>query len=437
VMGRVSVLWWWQRAGVGESPDLKQAVKRTPEVAVEAGATPVCRLARFYTVIKAVFCENGLRGSAHVCRSIKVVPRALRPLKDEGLNLFWRELLMIKAAVLGATGYTGVELVRLLNGHPGADPVFLSSGSSAGKSYSEVHPQFYGQVDLKLQQMKADQIPEDIDIVFCALPHGKSAPVVSELLDSGYKIIDLSADFRLLDKALYLTWYNLVHPAVNLLGRAVYGLPELYSAEISGSSFIANPGCYPTSILLALAPLLREKAIKTGSIIIDSKSGVSGAGRSPKQAFHFPDCTENFKAYRVASHQHTAEIEQELGRIAGENLKVTFTPHLVPMVRGILSTIYCEPGGDINEKVLLELYEDFYKNCPFVRVLSGVMLPETRMVRGTNFCDLALKYDERTNRVILISAIDNLVKGASGQAVQNMNVMLGLPQEAGLGQLAL
>ncbi len=344
---------------------------------------------------------------------------------------------MIKTAVLGATGYTGVELVRLLVGHPDAKPVFLSSGSSAGKCYSEVHPQFYGKVDLELQQMKVEMIPEEVDLVFTALPHGKSAPVVSELLSAGYKVIDLSADFRLLEKELYCTWYDFNHPDVSLLGKAVYGLPELYSESIKGSGFIANPGCYPTSILLALAPLLKEKVIKSSSIVIDSKSGVSGAGRSPKQAFHFPDCTENFKAYRVAGHQHTAEIEQELGRIAGESLVVTFTPHLIPMIRGILSTIYCEPGEEVNENDLNKVYTSFYKNCPFVRVLEGAKLPETRMVRGTNYCDLALKYDKRTNRIILISAIDNLVKGAAGQAVQNMNIMLGLPEEAGLDQLAL
>ncbi|MBW6464104.1 MAG: N-acetyl-gamma-glutamyl-phosphate reductase [Bacillota bacterium] len=344
---------------------------------------------------------------------------------------------MIKTAVLGATGYTGVELVRLLHAHPAVEPVFLSSGSTAGKKYSEVHPQFAGRVDLTLEQMDYEKIPESVEMVFCALPHGKSAEIAAEIYKKGFKVIDLSADYRLGDPELYREWYNLEHPVAEMLGKAVYGLPELNKELIKGARFIANPGCYPTSILLALAPLLGEKIIKSSSIIIDAKSGVSGAGRAPKQPFHFPDCTENFKAYRVANHQHTAEIEQELGRLAGENIKITFTPHLVPMIRGILSTVYAEPISMTSEIELGELYDAFYSDCPFVRILKSPALPETRMVRGTNMCDIAVKYDSRTNRIIIISVIDNLLKGASGQAVQNMNLMLGLPEEEGLGYIAL
>lgn len=344
---------------------------------------------------------------------------------------------MIKAAIMGATGYTGVELVRLLNAHPAVVPVFLGSGSSAGEQFSVLHPQFKGLVDLTLQKGKPDNVPDDVSIVFCALPHGSSAETAAKLFEKGFKVIDLSADFRLNSPELYWEWYNLEHPLPHLLGSAVYGLPELYGDQIAKAGLLANPGCYPTSIILALAPLLQEKLVCDQSIIIDAKSGVSGAGRAPKPAFHFPDCTENFKAYRVAGHQHTAEIEQELSRLAGSELLVTFTPHLVPMIRGILSTIYAEPGKNLDQKKLEELYRDYYHDAPFVRILSYPALPETKSVRGSNFCDLAVRLDGRTGRIIIISAIDNLVKGASGQAVQNMNIMLGLPEEVGLQQIAL
>lgn len=342
---------------------------------------------------------------------------------------------MTKAAILGATGYTGTELVRLLSTHPEINLVYISSESYAGEKISEIHPQFVGQVELTLERMQLEQIPPSVDLVFCALPHGKSAGVVPALLNKQLRVIDLSADFRLKQPELYNEWYSMDHPCKELLKSAVYGLPEIYKDEISEAKLIANPGCYPTSILLALAPLLKNKLVVTNSIIIDAKSGVSGAGRAPKPPFHFPDCTENFKAYRVASHQHTPEVEQELGRLAGEDLKVTFTPHLVPMIRGILSTIYLQLDQYKSEEELYAIYKSFYSSSPFVRVLDAPLMPETRFVRGSNYCDLALKYDRRTGRVIIISAIDNLVKGASGQAVQNMNIMLGLPGETGLGQL--
>jgi len=344
---------------------------------------------------------------------------------------------MIKAAILGATGYTGVELVRLLSGHPAVELAYLSSGSSAGNNFSAIHPQFYGQVDLTLQPMDLNKIPAAINVVFCALPHGQSALVAAALYEKGLKVIDLSADYRLKEASLYQEWYNLEHPVEELLQTAVYGLPEIYGEQIKTAALLANPGCYPTSIILALAPLLKLKVIDPTKIIIDSKSGVSGAGRTPKQAFHFPDCTENFKAYRVACHQHTAEIEQELGHLAGEKLLVTFTPHLVPMVRGILSTIYCEPLTATDGHHLQAIFEEFYAPSPFVRVLTGEALPETRAVRGSNYCDLAVRYDQRTGRIIVIAAIDNLLKGASGQAVQNMNLMFDLPENTGLNQIAI
>lgn len=342
---------------------------------------------------------------------------------------------MYQAAVLGGTGYTGVELLSLLNAHPHVETVFVSSESSAGKMISDIHPQLANQVDIKLEKMDIANIPASVDIVFCALQHGRSVPVVAELLEKQFRVIDLSADFRLKEAELYDQWYGLDHAHKDLLQSAVYGLPELYAENIKNTNLVANPGCYPTSVILALAPLFKKQVVELNNIIIDSKSGVSGAGRVPKQPFHFPDCTENFKAYRVASHQHTPEIEQELSFIAGESLMVTFTPHLVPMIRGIFSTIYLELKEKYDENELTETYKNFYRDSYFIRIMDNQILPETRFVRGSNFCDIAIRIDKRTNKAIVISAIDNLVKGASGQAVQNMNIMLGLPEVTGLGQL--
>ena len=344
---------------------------------------------------------------------------------------------MLKVAILGSTGYTGSELIRLLQGHPEVEIVFASSESNAGDNINAVHPQFNKVVDLKLQAMQADQIPPSVDLVFCALPHGSSIKTVHELVDRNYKVIDLSADFRLKKAHLYAEWYGYSHSSPQLLDQFVYGLPELYHREIAEASLVANPGCYPTSIILALAPLLSKKMVKPSSIIVDAKSGVSGAGRSPKQAFHFPECTENFKAYRVATHQHTPEIEQELGRLAEAETVITFTPHLVPMIRGILSTIYLELAVPANVEQLYELYDHFYQYNKFIRLLQPPCYPETRFVRGTNFCDIALKKDQRTNRLIVISAIDNLVKGAAGQAIQNMNIIYRYPENLGLDHIAI
>ncbi len=343
---------------------------------------------------------------------------------------------MVKVAVLGATGYAGADLVRLLCYHPGVEVVFLSSESYAGAKFSQVHPQFKELMDQRLQSLKVEAIPEGVSMVFCALPHGKSAPVIPELLQRNLKIVDLSADFRLHDSSLYPEWYGWAHPAPDLLASAVYGLPEIYALEISRARLVANPGCFPTGAILALAPLASKRLVEWESVIIDAKTGVSGAGRTPGPGFHFPDCTDNFKAYRVGNHQHTPEIEQELAGLSGkEVVRVTFIPHLVPMIRGILSTVYVNlPDCSLEE--LYDLYEDFYRDSMFVRVQQEI-LPETRLVRGSNYCDLALRIDQRAGRLIIISCIDNLVKGASGQAVQNMNLMLGYPQEEGLTQVPL
>lgn len=343
---------------------------------------------------------------------------------------------MHEIAILGATGYTGVELIRLLSRHPGVKLSYLSSESHAGQPLSAVHPQFYGRVDRELVALQADDLPEAVNIVFCALPHGSSAGVVPAILHGGKRVIDLSADFRLKDASLYDHWYGLTHPAPALLAGAVYGLPELYRDRVAGAQLVANPGCYPTSVLLGLAPLAAEGLVEWRSVVVDSKSGVSGAGRTPRQGFHFPECTENFKAYRVAGHQHTPEIEQELAQLAGEAVTITFTPHLLPMSRGILSTIYLNLNDSVSLARLYELYRHFYRESPFIRIPDPPFLPETRLVRGTNYCDMALRLDSRTGRLIVIAAIDNLTRGASGQAVQNMNLMLGFPEDTGLDDLA-
>ncbi len=355
-----------------------------------------------------------------------------------------------KIAVLGVTGYTGMELMRLLLVHPGVEVVFASSERFKGQKLSAVHPHLLGLTELVCSALDISSIPEDTDLVFCALPHGKSMEVVPALLGRNFRVIDLSADFRLKDAGLYPQWYDRSHPCPELLEQAVYGLPELYREKIAGAKLVANPGCYPTGILLALAPFLAADLIGTEDIIIDAKSGVSGAGRSPRQPFHYPECNENFKAYRVATHQHTPEIEQELtsvyrtGKGAGrgpENgqspVQILFTPHLAPMSRGILATIYASLHGECDERELLDRYRTFYSGELFVKVAEPPFLPETRWVRGTNFCSLSLCKDVRTGKLILISAIDNLVKGASGQAVQNMNIMCGWPEEIGLRNAAL
>jgi len=362
-----------------------------------------------------------------------------------------------KVAVLGATGYTGIELVRLLLEHPGAEITYLSSESHAGKSLAEVHPQFTGWDGLVCSPLDSKSVPEDVDLVFAALPHGSSVEVVPALLERGFRVVDLSADFRLKDDSLYPAWYDRAHPRADLLPSAVYGLCELRRQEIRSARLVANPGCYPTSAILGLAPLLNKGAVDTNHIVIDAKSGVSGAGRSPKQAFHFPECSESFKAYRVASHQHTPEIEQELtfmasggaspekssqqgdGKPGGaeQGVTVLFTPHLIPMNRGILSTMYISLNQEWEESELLEVYRNFYADDFFVQFFEPPRLPETRWVRGTNFCHLSLRHDRRTGKAVVVSAIDNLVKGAAGQAVQNMNIMHGWPEYTGLTQTAL
>lgn len=333
----------------------------------------------------------------------------------------------MKVGILGATGYTGQELLRLLNNHPEVRIVHLGSSSSAGKDISEIYPHWNGSGYV----LKDEDVPE-ADVLFVALPHGIAAARAEALLSRGIKIIDLGADFRLINHLEYEEWYKTKHANPQILKEAVYGLPELYRNDITGKALIANPGCYPTASLLALVPLLKAGVLNKDSIIIDAKSGVSGAGRGISTAVHYSEVNENFKAYAVGEHRHTPEIEQQLSIAAQGKVLINFTPHLVPMTRGILVTVYAQVKEGVREEVLRDCWSEAYEQEPFIHVLPGGTWPQTKYAYGSNHAFLQLKYDRRTGRVILVSVIDNLVKGASGQAVQNMNILFGLPETMGL-----
>jgi len=344
---------------------------------------------------------------------------------------------MLKAAIVGASGYTGVELLRILHSHPEVAVTCVTSEQSAGKPISDVFPTLRGRCDIVLENLEPVGIAEKVDIVFTALPHKAAMEVVPTFLKMEKNVVDLSADYRLRDAAVYEQWYD-KHLNPEFLQEAVYGLPELRRAQIAEASLVANPGCYPTSVILGLAPLLKNKVIDPKSIIVDAKSGVSGAGRGAKVDGLYCEVNEGFRAYGVGGvHRHIPEIEQELSLLAGNPLAISFTPHLVPMDRGILSTIYSAPLGKVTAADLVTLYDAFYDGEPFVRVLPEGTFPSTAHVRGSNFCDIGIAVDQRTGRVIVVSAIDNLVKGASGQAVQNMNLMCGLPETLGLDNLGI
>ncbi len=339
---------------------------------------------------------------------------------------------MIRAGVLGAAGYGGGELLRLLAMHPDAEVTLLGGHSAAGKNILASSPHLRGYYDMIVSDTNYEQLKETCDVVFLALPHGLAVDIATELVPAGVKVIDLGADFRFHDTSVYEAWYKVEHHNPDLAKQAVYGLPELWRQEVKNASLIANPGCYPTSIILGLYPLLKEGLLQLDSIIADSKSGVSGAGRTPSMGNIYSETTETIKAYGIATHRHTPEIEDKLSRIAGEPLLVNFTPHLTPMTRGILSTIYGKLNQLVQVEELQKLYENTYAEEFFVRVLPQGTLPQTQWVRGSNFCDIGLTVDPRTKRVIVVSAIDNLVKGAAGQAVQNMNLLFGLPERTGL-----
>ena len=338
---------------------------------------------------------------------------------------------MVKIGIAGASGYTGLELIRLLAGHPEAELTVLTSETFQGQNIAEVFPSLNGVVDLKLRPLD-DSITQDCSVLFLALPHIAAMDKLPVYLQSDCKTIDLSADYRLKDPKDYSDWYSVTHTHPELLEQAVYGLPELYRQAIQTARFIANPGCYPTSVILALAPLLKTGWVDLGSIISDSKSGVSGAGRKPSLSTHYAEVNEGISPYGLAAHRHTPEMEQELSALAGKPVRLTFSPHLVPMTRGMLSTIYINLNEPISDEKLVEHYRSFYKDEYFVRVLNPGKLARSQHVRSSNFCDIGLKVDSRNQRLIITSALDNLIKGASGQAIQNMNIMLGLDEKMGL-----
>ena len=345
----------------------------------------------------------------------------------------------IRAGLVGITGYTGMELARLLASHPSMKLTMGCSRSEAGRRLGEFYPFLEGLPgsDLVISVYSPKAVAENCDIAFLAVPHGKAMVMARELLEEGVRVVDLSADFRLHDAATYEAWYKVAHTEKHLLPEAVFGLPEFYAAEIARAKLVANPGCYPTSAILGLAPALKKGLISHEDIVIDSKSGTSGAGRKAVTTSLYCEVTDSFKAYGLAKHRHTPEIEQELSILAGQPVTVSFNPHLVPMNRGILSTIYTKLAADMSLDEVWQIYTDFYKVCPFVRVVPKGALPETRYVRGSLFCDMGLVVDPRTKRLIIVSVIDNICRGASGQALANANIMCGLPMAEGLNQAPL
>ena len=338
---------------------------------------------------------------------------------------------MIRAGVVGATGYAGAELVRLLAGHPDVELAVLTSRQYAGDRFDTVYPAMAGRVENTCESLSLERLIEACDVVFTALPHKIPMSIIPDLIENKIKVVDLSADFRFQDAVLYEAAYQ-PHKAKQLLKKAVYGLCEVYFDALRDTTLVGNPGCYPTSTLLPLVPLLKSRMLEIDSIIVDSKSGVSGAGRSLSMGSHFCEVNESFRAYKVAAHRHNPEIDSILTREAGKEVSVTFVPHLVPMTRGMFTTIYALPRKSLSVEAIGSCLSSYYAGRPFVRIVGPEKVPDTRNVRGTNFCDIGFTLDGPRQRIILTAAIDNLVKGAAGQAVQNMNIMFGLDEGAGL-----
>ena len=334
-----------------------------------------------------------------------------------------------KVAIVGATGYTGSELVRILVNHPEVEITMITSETYAGKNITDVHPFLQGIADYELHSVE-DIDEANADLVFLALPHGVSMDFVKRFQNKPFKIVDLSGDFRLQTPEVYEEWYQKTHAFSQGFALAKFGLPELFSEEIKQSNLVANPGCFPTGAILGAAPLLADNHIEASPLIVDSKTGVTGAGIKSKPVNLYSNVNDNFKAYGLKKHRHTIEIQEVLGTLAGNDIAVQFTPHLLPVDRGILSTIYAKPKKALTDGELKAIYSSFYAEAPFVRLREQI--PATKDVRGSNYCDIYTTYDDRTGMIIVISAIDNLVKGAAGQAVHNMNLMLGLEERAGL-----
>jgi N-acetyl-gamma-glutamyl-phosphate reductase len=344
---------------------------------------------------------------------------------------------MTKVAICGGSGYTGIELLRILSGHSNVEISAITSERSAGKKLTGLFPHLHACGNFVYEPLNKEKLLKTADIFFLALPHGASQEAVSFFYRNGKKVIDLSADYRLRDPETYKEWYGLSHEFVSTLRKAVYGLPEIYRNRIKKAALIANPGCYPTSAILGLLPALKAKLVDVDSIVIDSKSGTSGAGRKADVAVSFCEVNEGFKAYGIGTHRHTPEIEQELSSLAGKEITVDFTPHLLPVDRGILTTIYAKITKKADTASVLNVYRKRYAGEPFVKVHDEGVFPNIKNVRGTNVCEIGLRVNPRTNTLIIVSAIDNLVKGASGQAVQNMNIMMGFPEEEGLERISI
>ena len=339
---------------------------------------------------------------------------------------------MIKVGIIGATGYAGGELVRILMGHKEAEIVWYGSRSYIDQKYADVYRNMFQIVDAKCMDDNIEELADQVDVIFTATPQGFLASVINENILSKTKIIDLSADFRIKDVNVYEKWYGIEHKSPQFIEEAVYGLCEVNRDKVKGARLIANPGCYTTCSILTAYPLAKEGIIDMSTLIVDAKSGTSGAGRGAKVPNLFCEVNENMKAYGVASHRHTPEIEEQLGYASGENVTISFTPHLVPMNRGILATEYATLKKDVTGEEVKAIYDKYYADEKFVRVLGEGVCPETKWVEGSNYVDIGFKLDPRTNRIVMMGAIDNLVKGAAGQAVQNMNLLFGLPESEGL-----
>ena len=339
---------------------------------------------------------------------------------------------MIKVGIIGATGYAGGELVRILMGHKEAEIVWYGSRSYIDQKYADVYRNMFQIVDAKCMDDNIEALADQVDVIFTATPQGFLASVINENILGKTKIVDLSADFRIKDVKVYEKWYGIEHKSPQFIEEAVYGLCEVNRDKVKGARLIANPGCYTTCSILTAYPLAKEGIIDMRTLIVDAKSGTSGAGRGAKVPNLFCEVNENMKAYGVASHRHTPEIEEQLGYASGENVTISFTPHLVPMNRGILATEYAKLTKKVTYEEVKAIYDKYYADEKFVRVLGEGVCPETKWVEGSNYVDIGFKLDPRTNRIVMMGAIDNLVKGAAGQAVQNMNLLFGLPESEGL-----
>ncbi len=335
---------------------------------------------------------------------------------------------MIRVGIVGGTGYTALELIKILLRHPDVRITKLTSRDESCPALSEVHPQIRERLELNFSLFEIDSFAEQVDFAFCCLPHAASAEIVKQLVERGIKVVDFSADYRLNDTATFEKWYEVEHPDAARVGTVPYGIPELFRSEIKNAELVANPGCFPSSALLPLAPLLSQNLIESTPVIIDSKTGVSGAGRKPNLKFHYPECNESVAAYGVGTHRHMPEINQIIDRFCNQKVSATFTPHLIPMDRGILSTIYVKPKPGVDASELHNQLDDFYHDETFVRITDT--LPNTKDVTHTNFCDISIS--QCGELTVIVSVLDNLIKGASGAAVQNFNLMLGLPETTGI-----